>query len=88
MRDLKTHVNAVHRGAKDFECNECKRKFTQIGSLKRHIVTIHHESKNFECIECKKKFSQKGYLIIYISIILCVYKVLEKLCKSGIYIDG
>ena len=38
---LKKHIEAVHGGLKNFQCNYCEKSFSQLGNLKRHIQSIH-----------------------------------------------
>ena len=54
---LKTHINTIHVGGKDYKCESCSKSFPQASGLRIHINTI-HEHKDYICESCGKSFSQ------------------------------
>ena len=38
---LKTHINAIHNGQKDYKCDSCGRSLSSAGYLKKHINSVH-----------------------------------------------
>ena len=61
---LRTHVDAVHRKLKPFECIEiqCQKKFAYVGDRNRHEYTVHWFERRFACERCGKRFKQSGHL--------------------------
>lgn len=53
-----THSSLIDR---PFECETCKKRFTQKSHLKTHYRT-HTQEKPYQCKFCPKKFSQSGNL--------------------------
>ncbi|MCP4520389.1 MAG: C2H2-type zinc finger protein, partial [Cytophagales bacterium] len=53
---MKEHVK-IHTGEKPFQCEICKRAFSQHSHLKRHAL-IDTGEKPFQCNFCNKDFSQ------------------------------
>lgn len=61
---IRIHINEfpfVHLGERPFECNVCKKTFTQKGALQLHERT-HEELRPYQCADCPMRFSQKGNL--------------------------
>ncbi|XP_066922786.1 zinc finger protein 493-like [Clytia hemisphaerica] len=54
---LKRH-EAIHRGIKEFECNECGKCFFQKVNMLKHQRFVHRGIKPYECKECGKEFSR------------------------------
>jgi uncharacterized Zn-finger protein len=48
----------THTGDKPYECDICKRKFSESSKLTRHRIAVHKNDQNFECAICKKTFTQ------------------------------
>ena len=58
---FKQHM-LVHTKRKDFQCDACKKKFSQNSNLKAHMLT-HTKVEAHECDICKKKFSINSSLV-------------------------
>jgi len=43
---LKKHIQTVHEGHRDYECDSCGKSFSESGNLKRHIHTVHEGHKD------------------------------------------
>ena len=54
---MKTHINLVHNGKKDHNCDSCGKSFSQAEDLKRHIYSVHNGKKDYKCDSCGKEFS-------------------------------
>lgn len=68
--NLEKHKRLVHRGEKNFACNEpgCGRLFGQKSNLNSHVKAVHLGEKPFVCEEsgCARRFSQKSGLKAHI----------------------
>ena len=64
---LKSHIEGVHEGIKNFTCNICDKSFSLHQSLKAHIK-YYHESNGEEnkCDLCNKTFTLPGTLKAHI----------------------
>ena len=61
--NLKVHINRVHKGLKDYQCETCGRDFANtarpINSLKDHIMYVHEgvkKDKKHKCDYCDKAY--------------------------------
>lgn len=58
---LQYHIKNVNHVIKKYECDLCKRKFSQLRDMERHR-RIHTGEKPFTCDICHKSFSRKDNL--------------------------
>ncbi|XP_060606719.1 uncharacterized protein LOC132759009 [Ruditapes philippinarum] len=58
---LQYHIKNVNHVAKRYECDLCKRKFSQLRDMERHR-RIHTGERPFTCDVCNKSFSRKDNL--------------------------
>lgn len=54
----------IQRGAHEFKCKFCNKKFTKSRSLRRHILT-HNEVKPYRCKACDSCFSRYDHLKVH-----------------------
>ena len=54
---MKKHIDGVHNGKKDHNCDSCGKSFSQAEDLKRHIYSVHNGKKDYKCDSCGKEFS-------------------------------
>ena len=50
--DLNAHIARVHEATKNFECEECGKRFFRLPEVKEHINAVHKKLKPFECNSC------------------------------------
>ena len=64
---LKSHIEGVHEGIKNFTCDRCEKSFSLSQSLKAHIK-YYHESNGEQntCDLCNKNFTLPGTLKAHI----------------------
>ena len=65
--NLKRHIEDVHEGQKKFECEHCKKTFSQKCNLKTHVLKM-HSGKKFKCQKCQKTFNQKQIFLNHMKI--------------------
>lgn len=58
---LQYHIKNVNHVSKKYECDLCRRKFTQLRDMERHR-RIHTGERPFTCDICNKSFSRKDNL--------------------------
>ena len=54
------HINSVHNGQKDHNCDSCGLSSSSAGDLKKHINAVHNGQKDHKCDSCGKAFSIAG----------------------------
>ena len=59
---LNCHIESVHNGKKQFQCNACNKAFSYKHTPNRHIESVHEGKKPFSCNICDKAFSYKHTL--------------------------
>ncbi|XP_063696074.1 zinc finger protein 501-like [Culicoides brevitarsis] len=57
-KDLKLHQRQVHDPRRDFQCNECDKKYKKKWQLETHLRT-HTNERIFACSYCDKAFFKK-----------------------------
>ena len=75
---LKTQINTIHVGRKDYKCESCSKSFPQASGLRIHINTI-HEHKDYICESCGKSYSTAQYLKKHI----CTFHEGQSKCKES-----
>ena len=64
---LKSHIEGVHEGIKNFTCNICDKSFSLHQSLKAHIKYYHETNgEGNKCDLCNKTFTLPGTLKAHI----------------------
>ena len=59
----------IHSGVKDFQCEYCDKRFSEIASLRRHVFSLHTAEKPlFMCEYCSERFSYKHKLKSHIKV--------------------
>eukprot|EP00092_Neocalanus_flemingeri_P017324 GFUD01018737.1.p1 GENE.GFUD01018737.1~~GFUD01018737.1.p1 ORF type:complete len:886 (+),score=196.54 GFUD01018737.1:76-2733(+) len=54
--DIKTHINKVHKGVKNFQCEHCPARFPSNYGLTLHTRNMHSNNRRVKCVECEGKF--------------------------------
>ena len=62
LKNLKTHINRIHKDKNDHNCGSCGEYFSRAEYLKIHIHTIHESHKDYKCESCGKSFTGAQYL--------------------------
>ena len=62
-------VKTVHHKERAFQCNICRKSFSEKRSVTVHISAVHENIKAGECPVCERKFSDKGRLSDHIKFI-------------------
>ena len=53
----------VHKGQKNYKCDECCKSFLSVHNLKQHIFLLHEgRRKDYNCEMCHKSFPTKSDL--------------------------
>ncbi|XP_063695907.1 oocyte zinc finger protein XlCOF6.1-like [Culicoides brevitarsis] len=61
IKQMRTHVRAVHAAKKKFVCETCSKGFVSRNALERHFVT-HTGERKFPCSFCGQAFTQQQAL--------------------------
>ena len=56
-----SRTQTIYTGEKPYECNVCKKTFTQSSALAKH-KRIHTGERPYKCDICEKRFTQRGDL--------------------------
>ena len=57
---LKKHINAVHKGQKNHNCDTCGKSFSGARRLRNHINSVLACQKNHKCDSCGKVFKAES----------------------------
>lgn len=52
-----THIQTIHEGVREHNCNDCGKQFSVRFSLLRHIRQVHTKVQPYQCQFCPLKFS-------------------------------
>ncbi|KAM3181876.1 hypothetical protein ACTXT7_013490 [Hymenolepis weldensis] len=66
-RNLKRHIDNIHKNLKPFKCEICERCYSDRGYLENHVRFVHAKLRPFQCPECGKSFAYKEKLIDHVS---------------------
>ena len=61
--NLKRHIRVVHQGDKRYNCDVCKKAFSNSNAVKEHMTM--HTGERFKCEICDKSFTQKSSLLAH-----------------------
>ena len=64
---LKRHIDSVHEGLKNHNCETCGKDFNLKSTLRRHIRNVHEGLKNHKCDLCVNAFTCKADLKAHIA---------------------
>ena len=70
---LKTHVQRVHLGIRNFKCEQCDKKFKSNSALEYHLTFIHGDEetkaglKSYKCDQCEYAATQPIHLTQHIN---------------------
>ena len=81
-REMEIHEYLIHEGKKDFECNECCKKFGLNHNLIRHMKTVHKRlekaidstSGYHECNKCSRKYMTNQSLQRHVETVISFFK--------------
>jgi len=62
---LKTHIEVIHMGKRDFNCRFCSKQFTSKSNLLIHEGTQHTGVLPYSCDHCDKSFGRKTQLSVH-----------------------
>jgi len=62
---LKTHIEVIHMGKRDFNCRFCSKQFTSKSNLLIHEGTQHTGVLPYSCDHCEKSFGRKIQLSVH-----------------------
>jgi hypothetical protein len=57
---LQTHIKLVHRGVREFACQQCGVCYSSAVDLKSHVINIHQKRK-IKCEICNSLMGAKSY---------------------------
>ena len=58
---MKIHIDRVHRGIKNHQCEICNKRFSDSSDMKKHVKYTHGKCK-FQCEMCAKTFGHSSSL--------------------------
>ena len=64
-KDLKAHVESIHKRSAELHCGQCERIFSSKYALNRHKNEVHKKIVQHTCEQCGKSFSQLSNLKIH-----------------------
>lgn len=65
--DFKRH-SVMHTGERDFECDECQKRFKLLSHLKMHIYRFHAGERAYPCDSCGKRYASMSDLKCHVLI--------------------
>ena len=48
-RNLKIHIDSIHKEKKRYKCNTCDSSFSTKSNLKKHVSLLHEGNKSYKC---------------------------------------
>ena len=56
------HIQSVHEGRRDYNCNKCNKDFQSASYLRKHIQCVHEGRMDYKCKQCSEDFSTAHFL--------------------------